>query len=467
MASPDLAHPSRKILLVVTTGGFTHASPVFEIGSVLAARGHTVEFSTLDGQEYWTEGYDFITKVRSLGPSPTPEQMNAHYLRMRTWDISKGISGVMDSKYLFDSFWPQTYRGLKAIMDDPDTRPRQMRRENGVTYPPHHIQKPDCLVFVNSFLGLEIPRDLPPTCAPVGPLISDTYPPLDEECDRFLTRHTKVIYMALGTHIILTNADATKIINGLLHLLEEGLIDGVIWSIAKSARQDLDVNTTYETSSKGDKTTLTLGHLLSGKHPDWLCSVFVPQRAILDHPSTKIYFTHGGGSSANESLFHGKPMLSMGVFIDQISNTARLVAGGVAESLNKFRFTSEELYTKGKKILADEDGSYERNTLRLTRIARVASRRKHHAADLVEELVYDTELRFRDGKELRPMHLQTADMRMSVWRAKNWDLWVVSLVGVSAVLGGLGMGGRMLWWHRGVLVKAVMGSPEWLRSLVR
>ncbi|KAF7557444.1 hypothetical protein G7Z17_g630 [Cylindrodendrum hubeiense] len=554
MASHELAHPSRKILLVVTTGGFTHAGPVFEIGGILAARGHTIEFATLAGQERWTEGYEFVTKVYTLGPGPTSEQMNAHYLRMRTWDISQGIGGTMESKYLWDSFWPQTYRGLKAIMDDLDTRPsmmiadffvdavkdihveyklpitqvwpqmpflmmpcpyipgepgfqlegtltsehasmwlriknelvilwdlpiimkwmrwtKQMRLKNGVTYPSHRIQKPDYLIFINSFLGLEIPRDLPPTCAPIGPLICDTYPPLNEECHQFLTQHNKVLYIALGTHIILTNTDASKIINGLLHLLEEGLIDGVIWSIGKGGRQDLDVDTTYSMKTPtGGIKTLRLGDILSGKDSNWLCSFFVPQRSILDHPSTKIYFTHGGGSSANEGLFHGKPMLSMGVFMDQISNTTRLVAGGVAQPLNKFRFTSDELYDKGKKILADEDGSYERNTLRLMRIAHVASRRKHHAADLIEELMYDTELRIKDGKELRPMHLQTADMRMPVWKTKNWDLWAVSLLGMSTVFGGLGICGRILWLHRGGLLgtaKFLLGGSKWLRNLVK
>lgn len=142
-----MALAPRKVLLVVTTGGFTHAgknewmnqtsqflslawtfrgrltilrqsaAPVFEIAKVLAERGHAIEFATLDGQEHWTEGYEFITKVHLLGPGPTEEQMNAHYLRMQAWDISKGLGPSMDSKYLFDSFWPQTYRRLKEIME--------------------------------------------------------------------------------------------------------------------------------------------------------------------------------------------------------------------------------------------------------------------------------------------------------------------------------------------------------------
>ncbi|KZF20983.1 glycosyltransferase family 1 protein [Xylona heveae TC161] len=553
MATSSLAHPSRKILLVVTTGGFTHAAPVFEIGRALAERGHTIEFATLEGQERWINGYEFITKIHLLGPGPTEEQLDAHYRRMRAWDISKGIGGTMESKYMFDSFWPQTYRGLKALMDDPATRPSmmiadffvdavkdmlveyhlpiatvspimpilmmpcsyipgepgfqlegtltsetasmwlrirnelvvilelptiikwmkwtdRMRRRAGVNYPVHKIKKPDYLIFVNSFFGLEIPRDLPPTCAAVGPLLSDTYPPLDTDCERFLSQHKSVIYIALGTHIILSNNDATKIIKALLRLMEDHLIDGVIWAVAKSGRQDLDPQKTFQTKQGEKNVTLRLADLLSNSHPDWLFSFFAPQRAILDHESTKIYFTHGGGSSANEGLFHGKPMLSMGIFMDQIQNTSRLVAGGSAEPLNKFHFTSDELHTKAKKILEDRDGTYYRNALRLMRIARVASRRKYHAADLVEELMYDNELRYKNGREIRPMHLQTADMRMPAYKAKNWDMYAACALGLTAVVGSTIFGSQLLWTHRASLIEPVQSfltSQDWFKNILR
>lgn len=63
----------------------------------------------------------------------------------------------------------------------------------------------------------------------------------------------------------------------------------------------------------------------------------------------------------------------------------------------------------------------------MKRIARVASRRKEVAAGIVEEVIFDHELRSVGGRALRPMHLQTADMRMPVWKARNWDLWLVSV----------------------------------------
>lgn len=145
-------------------------------------------------------------------------------------------------------------------------------------------------------------------------------------------------------------------------------------------------------------------------------------------------------------------MLSMGIFSDQIANTARLVAGGVAESLSKHGFTSDEVYDKAKKILKIDNDTYIQNVLRLQRIAHVASRRKYHAADLIEELMYDNELRFKDGKELRPMHLQTADMRISAFKAKNWDLYAVGGLSLAAIVGSMWMAGRFAWRFRGPLI---------------
>ncbi|ODM16058.1 hypothetical protein SI65_08492 [Aspergillus cristatus] len=532
-------HPPRKILLVVTTGGFTHAAPVLEIGRALASRGHTIEFATLEGQEDWIRDkgkYDFVTKVYLLGPGPTDEQLEAHYRRSQAWDISKGLGASMESKYMFDSFWPQTYHGLKRMMNNPMTRPsmmiadffvdavkdihveyrlpiavvwpnmpflmlpcpyilgqpgfqlegtltsetasmwlriknelvvvtglgaimkwmnwtKRMRRANGVYSPPHRLEKPDYLVLVNSFFGIEIPRDLPPTCAPVGPLLSPTFTPLNESYQAYLDTHQSVLYISLGTHVIVSHQDAVKIMNGVARLMQEQLIDGVIWAIGKNSRQDLDVNHTFQIKD----SNIQLSELMNNKHPDWLFPFFAPQRAILDHDSTKLYFTHGGSSSANEALYHGKPCISMGFFFDQIANTTRLVAAGVAESLNKFRFTSDELYTKAKQILqSDGDGHYQRNVLRMKRIARVAAKRRNYAADLIEELMYDNELRLDDdGKELRPMHLQTADMRMPAYKAKNWDLYAVSALGGLAFVGSMWFAGRLAWMSRASVLEGL------------
>ena len=276
----------------------------------------------------------------------------------------------MESKYLFDSFWPQTYHGLKKIMDEPATRPdmmvadffvegvkdmlveyrlpiavvwpnmpflmmpcpyipgqpgfqlegtltsetasmwlrirnelvvltglgailkwvnwtKQMRRANNVHYPTHRIQKPDYLVLVNSFFGLEVPRDLPPTCALVGPLLSKSYPPLDQTCETFLGGHRSVLYVALGTHVIISHSDAVNIINGIRRLMAEQLIDSVIWAMGRGSWQDLDGNQAIQAENKPN--SIRMSDLLSNKHPDWLFPFFAPRRAVQDHESVKLY----------------------------------------------------------------------------------------------------------------------------------------------------------------------------------
>ncbi|KAG4274674.1 hypothetical protein FPRO04_09038 [Fusarium proliferatum] len=248
--------PPRKILMVVTVGGYTHAAPVPEIGKVLAQRGHVVDFATLEGQESWTMGYEYISQLHLMGHGPSHEDLEAYYLRMQ------------DSK---------------------------------------QTQLP-CI-------------------------------------DQF-----------------------------------------VLW--------------------------------LGG---------------VKGYTAIVIYLTHGGGSSANEGLYHRKPMLAIGSFFDQISNVPRLVASGTSEALDKFRFTPEEVCQKIKLLSEDIDGLYKRNCTRMQRIARAASRRKELGTDLIEEVMYDTEGRFDGEKELRPMHLQTADMRMSTFKARNWDLWLVGLVTLGVV----------------------------------
>ncbi|RKL44808.1 hypothetical protein BFJ72_g3459 [Fusarium proliferatum] len=293
---------------------------------------------------------------------------------------------------------------------------KQIRQDARVNYPLPAPSKPNYLVLINSFFGLKVSKDIPPLVQAIRPILADAYPPLSEPYEGFLEKHKKTLYLTLGTHIILSNHHVAKLVQGLVAAMDQGSIDGVIWSIPEAARRDIDTSHQFSgTSGKG----FTFASLLKGEHSSFLITTFAPQRVILDHDYTVIYLTHGGGSSANEGLYHGKPMLAMGFFFDQISNVPRLVASGTSEALDKFRFTPEEVCQKIKLLSEDIDGLYKRNYTRMQRIARAASRRKELGADLIEEVLYDTEGRFDGEKELRPMHLQTPDMRMSTSKAKN------------------------------------------------
>ncbi|KAI3557684.1 hypothetical protein CABS03_10610 [Colletotrichum abscissum] len=413
----------------------------------------------------------------------------AHYAHMIQWRLSDSVGSIMESKYLYffveaaakdmmiefgvpiAVMWPQMPYLLAPVSYIPgqpgfqvDFTPtsekasiwfrirnemvlfwalphvfawtswtREMTKRQVVKHSVPVAPKPNQLVFVNSFFGLEPAKDLPPLMQVVGPILGDEYPPLDESYRAFLESYDKTVYVALGTHIVLPPAELLKILTGLVMAIDAGHINGVIWSIGKSARQNVD-RSAHVKSPNGGK--LPVGDIMDEKHADIRVPSFAPQRAVLDHPNTRLYLTHGGGSSANETLSHGTPTLFLGFFFDQLANSARLVEAGVSLALDEFDLTTTEISEKIGRIVSDVDGSFGRIVERMKRIARVASRRKKLAVDIVEEVIFDHELRLVGGRALRPMHLQTADMRMPVRKARNWDLWLVS-VSMLAVGGAI------------------------------
>ncbi len=203
-------------------------------------------------------------------------------------------------------------------------------------------KKPDYLVFVNFFFGLEPPKDLPSLIQAIGPVLSDTYAPLDGQLENFFTNKQCVAYVAFGTHVILSAEKLHKLILGLAAAQLAGHLDGVIWAIRSTARTQIDAAKEYPYHGLWQHT---YGDLLANRHPAWLFLDFAPQRAILDHPLTQIFLTHAGPSSADKALYHGVPMLAMTVYGDHLQNSMRLVTAGVAMSLNKDTFSAVQLCT--------------------------------------------------------------------------------------------------------------------------
>jgi hypothetical protein len=503
-----------------------HAAPVLELCKVLAERGHTVEFATNAGQEEWAKYCPLIQTVYSFGPGPSDGESEAHYRRMLSWSPADGLSSIMKSKYLWDSYWTDTYLHLKQIMSEPVTRPdfiiadffadaavkdmmvefkvpiaivwpqmpflmapvsyisgqpgfqidmsltsehasivsrmrnemilfwaipallrwmkwtKDMRAKVGVVYRSPSDPKPDYLVIVNSFFGLEVPKDLPPSIVPCGPILADRYPELDEQHARFLNRHKRVLYVALGTHIILDGTDVNKILEGVLQALDEQSIDGVIWAVGSSPRKEFPLVRSF---TRAGQCPRTLGEMLDQADPDLIFPLFTPQRAVLGHKHTSLFLTHGGSSSANEALYHGTPVLTLGFFFDQLSNSARLRSAGVGLSLDKTHYTSSEVCESIASIVGDHDGKFAHDVKRMESIAKIASRRKYLAADMIEQSMIDEQYRFLNDKEMHPRYLQTADMRMSTWRANNWDLRLLALGGSFVVVASMSYIGRTIY----------------------
>lgn len=346
---------------------------------------------------------------------------------------------------------------------------QRMRAAEGVSRPVFMGPKPDCLYLVNSFFGLEPAKDLPPNVVAVGPILSDSVAPLSAPYTEFLSTRSRVLYVALGTHVLLSSEVMSKLLVGALSALSSDTIDGIIWAIRPMARKQLDhtatvqvpnpaeppktqygysdgINVPPNPSTKGPRTTVpvTVARLLTGSHPSVLFVEHAPQRALLEDARVAVFLSHTGPASANEAAHAGVPVVALPVYFDQTQCAMRLRDAGVviADSglLDKDRFAAPDVAGALARVVVD-DSAVAVNVERLRAIARVASRRKHLAADLVEEMLADAEGRRREGlltaggRPVRGFHLQTADGRMSKWRAQNWNLWAIGCAVIIGVLG--------------------------------
>ncbi|MHB8399996.1 MAG: glycosyltransferase [Candidatus Limnocylindrales bacterium] len=108
---------------------------------------------------------------------------------------------------------------------------------------------------------------------------------------------------------------------------------------------------------------------------------FLPQPAIL--PQVDLVITHGGNNTVTESFHHGKPMIVLPLFWDQVDNAQRVAETGFGVRLPTYAFEPAELTTAIDHLLDDRALA--------TRLAAVSSRLRANpgtvrAADLIERL---------------------------------------------------------------------------------
>ena len=108
---------------------------------------------------------------------------------------------------------------------------------------------------------------------------------------------------------------------------------------------------------------------------------FLPQPAIL--PMVDLVITHGGNNTVVESFHHGKPMIVLPLFWDQVDNAQRVDETGFGTRLATYDFEDGELLGAVDRLLADESlrGRLASVSKRLQ-----ATRGTTRAADLVERV---------------------------------------------------------------------------------
>ncbi|MEX1172929.1 MAG: nucleotide disphospho-sugar-binding domain-containing protein [Chloroflexota bacterium] len=119
-------------------------------------------------------------------------------------------------------------------------------------------------------------------------------------------------------------------------------------------------------------------------HDNQVGEAFLPQPAIL--PQVDLVITHGGNNTVTEAFHHGKPMIVLPLFWDQVDNAQRVDETGFGRRLATYGFRDEELTDAIDELLADRALA--------ARLAAMSARIRStsgtvRAADLIERVGLD------------------------------------------------------------------------------
>ncbi|KRT85594.1 Glycosyltransferase, partial [Oryctes borbonicus] len=158
------------------------------------------------------------------------------------------------------------------------------------------------LLFTNVHFGIESPRPKTPNIIQIGGYHVQKPEPLQNDLKKYLDDSKNgVVFLGFGS-----NVKTSKIPKEKLDILVNTL-----------GESPFDILFKYEGVLPNQPRNF--------KTNDWF-----PQRGILAHPKTKLFISHGGKSSLDESLYFGIPTLCVSFYGDQKKNCAEMAEYGYA-----------------------------------------------------------------------------------------------------------------------------------------
>ncbi|KAG1052599.1 hypothetical protein G6F43_005272 [Rhizopus delemar] len=357
-----------------------------------------------------------ITASYAAFPDASAAYINNHLLTMKN-PTTLGLSFI---QRFYDMFVvPITgYIRMKPVGDWVN----KMRHLSGCNVTNHEYEPwthMNNLKLVNSLFGIEAARPLGPLIEMVGPIMQRQYNPLTPDLKEYLDAHSRVLYIAFGQHAVANVKDLEYILTGIMESIENGTYGGFLWASRKGAEAF-----PKEIKTKSGKI-YSVQDMFRGHYSNLRFATWVPQTAVVMHPSVNVFLTHGGAGSMYEGLYAGKRFIVFPFYGDQFLNAQNVKSKGLGEYLNP-EISQEEANRMIDAVGQDSDGKFQSNVNRYKALVQIHSKNGPlRGADLVEEVL------FVNSNSYLPHRYEDA-RQMSFIKSHNLDLIAAALSIISA-----------------------------------
>lgn len=167
-------------------------------------------------------------------------------------------------------------------------------KNNGKAAPSvYDLEKNISMIFVNSHIAISYPHPAMPSVINIGGMhLKNEQHNLPNDIQKFLDdADNGVIYFNLGT-----NMKSSEMPKNLIKIFLENFAkrpQKVIWKFENDSLENLPTNV--------------------------MIRKWIPQKGVLSHPNVRLFLSHGGLFSTEESVYNGVPMLIFPFFSDQVS----------------------------------------------------------------------------------------------------------------------------------------------------